>query len=125
MIPDDEMKKKAEARVKEDQEGSCFKAADPILKNIMDGTLVTVTFKTHAGKDAYSLVHFDRRNEMTIYKWRSQVLAAVSSSRERAWFFRFIQLADVSGVIAFFLILAFSILLFVLAFVPTANATVL
>ena len=46
-------------------------------------------------------------------------------SRERVWFFRFIELAGIGGVIAFFLILVFSILLCVLAFVPTANSTVL
>lgn len=83
-----------------------------------------MTFTTQTGKEDHNLVHFGP-DEMRVYRWHSDVLAAVSGSRERIWFFRFIELAGIFGVIAFFLVLAFFILLCVLAFVPTANSTVL
>jgi hypothetical protein len=124
MTPD-EMKKIALARLEEDTpEGvaGSFRV-HRTFDNIMNGTVVRVNFKTQTGED-HNLVHFGP-NGMTRYRWTSDVLAAVSGWREPIWFFRFIELAGIGGVIAFFLILVFSILLSVLAFVPTANSTVL
>lgn len=62
-----------------------------IFENIMHGTVVTVTFTTQTGKEDHNLVHFGP-DEMRVYRWHSDVLAAVSGSRERIWFFRFIEL---------------------------------
>jgi hypothetical protein len=120
----DEMKEEARARVEQDNPESTGFKVTRIFENIMNGTLVTVAFTTPTGKQDHNVVHFGP-DGMKGYRWNSDVLAAVSVSRERVWFFRFIELAGIGGVIAFFLVLAFSILLCVLAFVPTANPTVL
>jgi hypothetical protein len=122
----DEMMEKARARVaKENAESNGFKANARIFENIMQGTVVRVDFTTETGKDDHNLVHFGP-NGMRTYRWSSDVLRAVSGWREPVWFFRFIELAGIGGVIAFFLILVFSVLLCVLAFDPnTANSTVL
>jgi hypothetical protein len=123
MTPE-EMKEKARERIEqENPDGKEFKVGK-VFENIMNGTLVTVNFKTQAGKEDLSLVHFGP-DGMKPYRWHSEALAAISGSRERIWFFRFIELAGIGGVIAFFLVLAFSILLCVLAFFPNANETVL
>lgn len=53
---------------------------------------------------------------MRVFRWTSDVLAAVAGTRERVWFFRFIELAGIGGVIAFILVLIFSLLLCALAF---------
>jgi hypothetical protein len=121
----DEMKEKARARVEKDNpESKEFEASPRIFENIMNGTVVRVDFTTPTGNKDHNLVHFGP-NEIRVYRFTSDVLRAVSGSRERIWFFRFIELADIGGVIAFFLLLVFSILLCVLAFVPNANPTVL
>jgi hypothetical protein len=66
------------------------------------------------------------RGETRVYRWHSDIIQSVSGARERVWFFRFIELAGVGGVIAFFLVLVFSILLCALAFFnPGVNPTIL
>ena len=120
----EEMEKEAQARVERANPGSKGFEVGKTLDNIMHGTLVTVDFTTEAGKKDHNLVHFGP-DEVRGYRYHSDVAAAVSISRERVWFFRFIELAGIGGVIAFFLLLPFSILLCVLAFVPTANSAVL
>lgn len=86
-----------------------------ILDNILDGTLVTVTFKTDAGKEESNHVHLGK-DEVRIYRWHSDVLAAVAGSREELWFFRFLEFAGVGGLIAFTLVMIFAIFLCVLTF---------
>jgi hypothetical protein len=120
----EEMKEKARTRVEQNNPGSNEFKPTRIFENIMNGTLVTVTFMTQAGKEDSNHVHFGP-DEMRVYRWHGDVLADVSGSRERVWFFRFIELAGIGGVIAFVLVIAFSIMLCVLAFVPSTNSTVL
>ena len=86
-----------------------------ILDNILDGTLVTVTFKTDAGKEESNHVHLGK-DEVRIYRWHSDVLAAVAGSREKLWFFGFLEFAGVGGLIAFTLVMIFAIFLCVLTF---------
>jgi len=122
----DEMREKARKRVEADNP-ACkdFKAAR-VFDNIMDGTVITVSFMSPAGKEDANHVHFGSRGETRVYRWHGDVLAAVSGARERIWFFRFIELAGIGGVIAFFLVLVFSVLLCALAFFnPNANPTIL
>jgi hypothetical protein len=121
----EEMEEEAVAKVEKDNQGS-NQFRTRTFENILNGTLVEVILITQKGEKAKNLVHFDpARPDRRVYKWASDVLWAVSWSRERVWFFRFIELAGIGGVIAFFLVLVFSILLCVLAFVPAANSTVL
>lgn len=111
----DDLKEKARARVEADNpESSSFKI-NKVYENLMDGTLISVSFQTSAGKEDFNHVHFGR-NEIRTFRWHSDVLNAIASTRERIWFFRFIELAGIGGVIAFILVLIFSILLCVLAF---------
>jgi hypothetical protein len=66
------------------------------------------------------------RNDIRTFRWHSDVLNAISGTRERVWFFRFLELAGIGGVIAFILILIFSVLLCVLAFSSsTVNPSIL
>lgn len=121
----DEMKEKAIKRAQNDNpDGSNFRL-QRVFENIMDGTIVSIAFDTPNKKDDSNHIHFGP-NEVRVYRWHSDVIAAVAGARERIFFFRFIELAGVGGVIAFFLILIFSILLCVLAFTPSqVDATVL
>ena len=122
----DEMKEKARSRIEGDNLGCTGFKATKIFENILDGTVVTVTFTTAAGKEDSNHVHFGRNDELRVYRWYGDVLAAVSAAKERVWFFRFIELAGVGGMIAFFLVLVFSVLLCVLAFSSvSANPTIL
>jgi hypothetical protein len=121
----DEMKEKARLRIEADNPGCTGFKATRVYENVMDGTVVTISFMTAASKEDSNHVHFGR-NEARVYRWHGDILAAVSGARERVWFFRFIELAGVGGVIAFFLVLVFSILLCALAFFnPNVNPTIL
>ena len=103
----DEMKDKARARIETDNPGCTGFKVIRVFENVMDGTVVSVTFTTPAGKEDSNHVHFGR-SEVRVYRWHGDILAAVAGSRERVWFFRFIELAGIGGVIAFFLVLIFS-----------------
>ena len=119
----EEMEKKALALVADANRESKGFEVGKVLDNIMDGTLVTVDFKTETGKKDHNLVHFGPDEEVRRYRYHSHVAAAVSMSREPRWFFRFIELAGVGGVLAFFLLVPFTILLCVLVLFPAANPT--
>jgi len=86
----------------------------------MDGTLITVTFQTNQGKEDSNHIYFGR-DEVRVYRWHSDALSAVANYKERLWFFRFIEMAGIGGVIAFMLILIFAIIVCVLAFSSTQN----
>jgi hypothetical protein len=90
--------------------------ATKVLQNIMDGTLVTVTYRTAEKKEVINHVLFDRNNEPRFYRYHSEILSDLSHHKERSWFFRFLQFAGVGGLIALILVLIFSVLIFVLAF---------
>ena len=121
----DEMKEKARLRIEADNPGCTGFKATRVYENVMDGTVGTISFMTAASKEDSNHVHFGR-SEARVYRWHGDILAAVSGARERVWFFRFIGLAGVGGVIAFFLVLVFSILLCALAFFnPNVNPTIL
>jgi hypothetical protein len=111
----DDLKEKARARVETDNPESTNFKINKVYENLMDGTLISVSFQTSTGKEDFNHVHFGR-NEIRTFRWHSDALNAVANYKERIWFFRFIELAGIGGVIAFILVLIFSILLCVLAF---------
>lgn len=122
----EEMKLRASERVQEANPKCSDFEARRVFENILDGIVVSVFFKTPEGKEDSNQVHFGRNDELRLYRWMGDVLAEVSSSRERVWLFRFIELAGIGGVIAFILVLIFSILLCALAFFnPNVNPTIL
>ena len=106
----DEMKEKAIARIQEDNPDCKDFKASRTFENIMDATVISVAFKMPTGKEESNHAWF-RGNEIRTYRWHSDILSAVSGTKERQWFFRLIQLAGVNGVIALVLILIFSALL--------------
>jgi len=110
----DEMKEKARARVESDNPGNTKFKVSKVYENLMDGTLITISFVDTSGKEDSNHVHFGR-NETRVYRWHSDALNAVANYKERVWFFRFLEFAGVGGLIAFVLILIFSVLLCVLA----------
>lgn len=87
-----------------------------VLSNILDGTLVTVTFRDNENKEVLRHVLFDKHGEPKYYRWHSEILSDLSYYKERSWFFRFLQFAGVGGLIALILVVIFSVLIFVLAF---------
>ena len=112
------MKEKAIARVETDNSGNTNFKVSKVYENLMDGTLITVSFRDDSGKEDFNHVHFGR-NENRIYRWHNDVLNAVSNYKERVWFFRFLEFAGMGGLIAFILVQIFSLLLCVLAFFNT------
>src|SRR3989442_10862929 len=106
----DELKEKARAKVENDNPGNTNFKVSKVFENLMDGTLISVSFQTSTGKEDSNHVHFGRMNEVRTYRWHGDVLNAIASTRERVWFFRFIELAGIGGVIAFILVLIFSVL---------------
>lgn len=121
----DELKEKARAKVEDDNPGNTNFKVSRVFENLMDGTLISVSFQNSAGKEDSNHVHFGR-NEVRTYRWHGDVLNAIASTRERVWFFRFIELAGIGGVIAFILVLIFSVLLCALAFFnPDVNPSIL
>jgi hypothetical protein len=121
----DDMLKAAVKRVEDDNSGATEFKATKTYDQILDGTIVTVTFKMN-GKEESNHVHFDEADQMKVFRWHGDVIQAVAGYKERNFFFRFIELAGIGGVIAFFLILVFSVLLSLLAFSTTsANPSVL
>ena len=114
----DELREKAMKRVAEDNPGGKDFQVRKVYENMMDGTVFSVFFQNPGGKEDSNHVHFGRK-EVRVYRWHSDVLNAVSGTKERVWFFRFIELAGIGGVIASVLMLIFSVLLCALAFVNT------
>lgn len=114
----DEMKEKARKRVEADNPGSTAFQAGKFYENLMEGTLITVTFLTSAGKEDSNLVHFGK-NEMRVYRWHSDVLNAVARSKEPIWFFRLLETAGIGGVIAFIVVVVFSIFMCIVAAIAT------
>jgi hypothetical protein len=108
----DEMTKLALEQVKQnDPESSNFKVIK-VFDNIMDGAVVSVGFRTPTPSDKDDSNHiWFRGRESRAYRWHSDIVNAVSAYKERRWFFRFIEVAGVNGVIAFAVILIFSALL--------------
>ena len=111
----DEMKEKAIAKVEAANPNNKNYKVGRILENILDGILVSVTFETSTGKEESNHVHFSNK-EIRIYRWHGDVLSAINGSREKIWFFRFLEFSGVGGLIAFLLILIFALFLCILAF---------
>jgi hypothetical protein len=120
----EELKEKAVARVEADNPTNTNFKASRVFEHLMDGTLVTVTFKDSSGKEDSNHVHFGR-DDIRVYRWHGDALNAAANYKERLWFFRFLETVGIGGVIAFMLVLVFSVLLCVLAFSPTANTNIL
>lgn len=113
----EDMKEKAKVKVAEDNpDCKSFKFMRD-FEPVLDGTIISIGFQTPGGKDDANHVWFGE-GETRVYRWHSDIVAAVAASRERRWFFRFIELAGIGGVIAFVLVLIFSLLLCFLAFIP-------
>jgi hypothetical protein len=116
----EEMKGKAVARVEEDNPGNTGFRVSRVYEHLMDGTLISVSFQSASGKEESNHVHFGR-DEIRVHRWHGDVLNAAANYKERIWFFRFLEMAGIGGVIAFMLILIFSVLLCVLALNSSAN----
>ena len=111
----DEMKNEALKQVKASfPEGTDFRA-DRVFEHVMDGTLITIYFRSPSNKDEWAHVHFGS-DETRFYRWSSDVFNAVANYKERNAFFRLLALTGIGGVIALILVVIFSILLCVLAF---------
>src|SRR5207248_3126218 len=102
----DEMKEKAIAEVESNNPSINSPKVSKVYENILDGTLITVTYKDSSGKEELSHVLFGR-DQNRFYRYHSDVLNAVSHYKERIWFFRFLEFAGMGGLIAFTLILIF------------------
>ena len=122
----DEMRAAALARVKQDNPSCTDFTTEKTYENVMDGTVYAIAFKKPDGTKDTNHVYF-RGKEERVLRWHSDVIAAVAAYRERNWFFRFIELAGIHGVIACILLLIFSLLLFALAILnwTSSNATIL
>jgi hypothetical protein len=121
----DEMRAAALARVKQDNPSCTDFTTEKTYENIMDGTVFAIAFKKPDGTKDTNHVYF-RGKEERVLRWHSDVIAAVAAYRERNWFFRFIELAGLNGVLAFILLLIFSLLLVALAILNPSgsNATI-
>jgi hypothetical protein len=113
----DEMREQAKAEVLAVNPKATALKVSKVYDHLMDGTLITVSFQdgSSTGKEDMSHVHFGR-NGVRFYRYHSDVINEVSHYKERSWFFRFLEFAGIGGLIAFTLILVFSILLCVFAF---------
>ncbi len=97
----------------------------------MDGTLVTVAFskdctipKESPGNKDFNHIYLDRDGTVRRYRWADEVLTAVANYKERIWFFRFLEFAGMGGLIAFILVVVFSLLLVVLAIKSNSNPNI-
>jgi hypothetical protein len=120
----DEMKEQAKSEVL----SSILTASDikisKVYENLLDGTLISVSFRD-SDKEEWAHVHFGK-DQTRFYRYHSDILNAVSHYKEQQWFFRFLEFAGVGGLIAFTLIIVFSVLLCVVALSNTnANPTVI
>src|SRR4029077_14943009 len=120
----EEIKDKAVARVEADNPGNTSFKAAKVYEHLMDGTLVTVTFQNGSGKEDSNHVHFGK-DDNRVYRWHSDVLNTVANYKERLWFFRFLEMVGIGGVITFILVILFSLLLCVIGLIPNANAAIL
>jgi hypothetical protein len=105
----------ARAQVETDNPDKTNFKVSKVYEDIMDGTLITVSFQHSSGKEDSNHVHYRRDCGTRTYRWYNDVLNAVSYYKERVWFFRFLEFAGMGGLIAFMLVLIFSVLLCVLA----------
>lgn len=120
----DEMKEQAKSEVISSISNASEIKVSKVYENLLDGTLISVSFKD-AGKEEWAHVHFGK-DQPRFYRYHSDILNAVSYYKEKQWFFRFLEFAGVGGLIAFTLIIIFSVLLCVVAFSNTsANPTVI
>jgi hypothetical protein len=111
----DELRAQAMTRVQADNPGNTDFKVSRVYENLMDGTLITVSFRDSTGKEDFNHVHFTQAETRT-YRWHNEVLTAIANYKERVLFFRFLDVAGISGLIALTLIIIFSVFLFVLAF---------
>ncbi len=109
-----EMKRKVLEEVRAANPGSKDHTISNIYENFLGGTLIAVTFKMNDGKDATNHVLL-ATDTVTVYRVFHDVCSAVSSYKERRWFFRLLEFAGMGGVIGLTLVIIFSILLSILA----------
>jgi hypothetical protein len=110
----EEMKEKAKTKVETDNPtGTAFKI-NKVYENLMDGTLMTVSFLDSSNKEDFNHVHFNN-SDTRVFRWHSDILTAVANYKERNAFFRFLEYAGVGGLLGCVLVLIFSILLFIIA----------
>ena len=118
----DEMKKEAIQRVEENNPNCSDPKIDNVYTHIMDGTLISVAFKSSSGNQVLNHVYFGK--ETWTYQDYKEVLTEISGTKE-GWLFRFVEVAGIGGLIAFLLILIFSVLLFVLIFYDKADTSII
>ena len=111
----EEMKSRAKTKVEADNPDATNFKLSKTYENFLGGTLFSISFSAPGGKEDSNHVYI-RDKEMRVYRWHSDVLGTVANAKERNWFFRFLELAGVGGVIAFILLLLFGGLLCALAF---------
>jgi len=109
----DEMKQAALRQVKDTYPDVTETETKQVYPNFLDGTLVAVSYKNKEGTQ-WSYVHFGG-GEPIFYRYNSEVMAKVANYKESSWFFRFLEFAGIGGLIAFTLVLIFSLLLGALA----------
>ena len=116
MLTHDEMKTEALKRVTANNPGMT-PTSSRVFENIMDGAVVGVFFKTKEGKENFELrVLWSRRGpglQMVFRRHSGRVRGTRAELALPTYWTRWH-----GGVIALFLVLAFSILLSILAFVP-------
>jgi hypothetical protein len=121
----EEKNKLAMDEVAKENPGSTDLRVASTHENFLDGTLITVSFKSADGNE-YSNHVYLHRGEPRVYRLFQDVFNVVSRHRESLWFFRFLEYAGIGGLIAFTLIVVFSVLLCVLAIANTeVNASIL
>ena len=64
----DELKEKARTKVENDNPGNTNFKVSRVFENLLDGTLISVTFQNSAGKEDSNHVHF-AKNEVRTYRW--------------------------------------------------------
>lgn len=114
----DSLKEKARLRIETDNPDKKEFRAAKVYENFMNGVLVSVSFRDATGKEDFNHVHFGQ-DDVRVYRWHGDVMTAVANHKERSWFFRFLEVSGMGGLIALFLLLVFSVLLSVLAFSGT------
>ena len=120
----DEMKARAQEMVEANHPDGTDFDINKVYENVMDGTLVSVSFKEGTHNKDYNHIHFGSDGRTRTYVYYREVLTDVSNYKERIWFFRFLEFAGMGGLIAVILILVFSLLLVVLAFKSNSNPNI-
>jgi len=130
-MTEDEEKEKAIAITKDNNPGKTTFEINRVYEHFMDGTLISVAFPkdptipmdTPGNKDS-NHIYFDSDGTVRRYRWHDEVMTAVANYKERIWFFRFLEFAGMGGLIAFILVVVFSLLLVVLAIKSNANPNI-